>query len=254
MIKLHQQSYDSPYKYTATGKFSFGNFYMSGTLCKEGDSLHGQFTFCNSCNHRSLGFSGSPGVTLPYSLCVTPRKHLETPLAKCWSKQEIIGHLMSVSSFWAGSLIKARFTRLCLLPSLGLFITSQGQGEWRVRTQVEMIKAARQRHNIPSLSGESLFLRNKNWKPTYWVLIDFRGTSVTKHTEHISMPVKNCKPAATCSFFFENYKFLYKKQSNVIKKARKKEGKLRDLVRCTICTAVVLKRIELELCFLSEKP
>lgn len=208
MIKLHQQSHDSPYKYTATGKFSFDNFYMSGTLCKEGDSLHGQFTFCNSCNHRSLGFSGSPGVTLPYSLCVTPRKHLETPLAKCWSKQEIIGHLMSVSSFWAGSLIKARFTRLCLLPSLGLFITSQGQGEWRVRTQVEMIKAARQRHNIPSLSGEkkekvsSLFLRNKNWKPTYWVLIDFRGTSVTKHTEHISMSVKNCKPAATCSFFF----------------------------------------------------
>lgn len=41
------------------------------------------------------------------------------------------------------------------------------------------------------------------------------------------MPVKNCKPAATCSFFFLNYKFLYKKQSNVIKKAKKKKGQVK---------------------------
>lgn len=200
---------------------------MSGTLCKEGDSLHGQFTFCDTCNHRSLGFSGSPGVTLPYSLCVTPRKHLELPLAKCWSKQEIIGHLMSVSSFWAGSLIKARFTRLCLLPSLGLFITSQGQGEWRVRTQVEMIKAARQRHNIPSLSGEkkekvsSLFLRNKNWKPTYWVFIDFRGTRV-KHTEHISMHVEKLQTSSYMFFSLKTTNSCMKNKVMSLKKLEKR--------------------------------
>lgn len=182
---------------------------MSGTLCKEGDSLHGQFTFCDTSNHRSLGFSGSPGVTLPYSLSVTPRKHLETPLAKCWSKQEIIGHLMSVSSFWAGSLIKARFTRLCLLPSLGLFITSQGQGEWRVRTQVEMIKAARQKHNIPSLSGEkkekvsSLFLRNKKLKTHVLGFNRFQGHKGHQtHWTHIYA----CEKLQTSGYMFFSLK------------------------------------------------
>lgn len=148
------------------------------------------------CNHCSPGFTGSPEVTLP----------VLNPSLTLWDTQEtsgiaigymLIGHFMSVSSFWAGVWSKLVSLDFGWFPPAGFsshHITRTRRDLERLRSQVIKSSEAKTQHGTAARWEKEKYLKKvnaflKRYDALILGFIACRAPKGTNYTTHVTVCV-----------------------------------------------------------------